>query len=169
MVTFSSTFARGIGDTSSVDSTEQIARDDWTPQTQKSQEPDETTPDESHRYRETLADEKQDEHRIARLEERVLLLERELMQRAQATNRKRQERDPRIADVLSVTQEMFPGRSIAELDHDPEAPERPFVVITVAWDGSPKEIVQKRMEWHARISELASGSSGPLRLSIVPE
>lgn len=168
MVTFSSTSARGLGGTSRVDSTEQIVRDDWTRQAQESQEPDETTPDEPQRYRETLADEMMHEHRIAGLEERVLLLERELMQRARATSQKPQEHDPRIADVLSVTQEMFPGRSIAELDHDPEAPERPFVVITVAWDGSPKEIVQKRMEWHARISQLASGSSGPLRLSIVP-
>jgi hypothetical protein len=77
--------------------------------------------------------------------------------------------DPKIADIIDVTQQMFPTKPPRiELMRDPEDPESPFVIITVAFQGNAKELVERRIEWHNRIESLPSGSSGAIRLSIVP-
>jgi hypothetical protein len=68
-----------------------------------------------------------------------------------------------IADLLARTQELFRNPASVELVNDPENPANPLVVVTVGFDGSPKEAV----EWHDRISSMSGIPTG-IRLSIVP-
>jgi hypothetical protein len=78
-------------------------------------------------------------------------------------------RDPRLADVVAVTQELFPGEPTIDLSRDPEDPDNPFVVITVKARADSAELLNRRFKWHDRIRDLTPGHSGSLRLTIIPE
>lgn len=76
--------------------------------------------------------------------------------------------EPTLLNVIAVTQELFPG-SAPEIERmaDPEDAEHPFVVVTVQWAGDPRASVEKRLEWHRRVSRACVGMPGGIRLSMV--
>ncbi|MBX9788754.1 MAG: hypothetical protein K2Y37_07540 [Pirellulales bacterium] len=78
------------------------------------------------------------------------------------------QQDPRILDLCSVTQELFGCVPKFEATFDPEEPDCPFVVVTVDWSGDAREIIERQIQWHERIRGLMAGSSGKLRLSVMP-
>lgn len=75
--------------------------------------------------------------------------------------------EPKLADVLSITHELFPGRVGIELMFDPEEPEEHFVVVTVSVASDATDVIKRQLDWHHRVAETSPGDSGPLRLSIV--
>lgn len=76
--------------------------------------------------------------------------------------------DPRLLDLCSLTQELFGCIPSFESAVDPDEPDFPFVVVTVDWSGDPRELIQRRIQWHERVRGLAAGDSGKLRLSVMP-
>jgi hypothetical protein len=117
--------------------------------------------------------------RIGVLEREVRTLRKQLRQIRHELNRlggkgeaaiagQVREHDPCLRDVVRITQELFPGEVGIEILSDPEAADRSLVVFNVSARGSARDIVNKRVEWHQRVAKLRPGSSGALRLSIVP-
>lgn len=76
--------------------------------------------------------------------------------------------DPKIADVVLITQEMFGGIPTIEIVSDPEDFENPSVVITVRSSEDASGVIRKHLEWHDRIVKVRPGNSGRIRLSVVP-
>jgi hypothetical protein len=103
--------------------------------------------------------------KIAQLEMRIAELERIVRPSAAGPN---ESAEPKLAEVLEVTQKMFSGQPTIELACDPEEPDSKFVVITVTSKGNAREIVEQRLEWHERVARLEAGNSGQLRLSVIP-
>jgi hypothetical protein len=56
------------------------------------------------------------------------------------------------AEVVEITQEFFPGPFEVRQESDPEAPITPFVILMVHAKGDPKEIVERRLNWHRRVA-----------------
>lgn len=54
----------------------------------------------------------------------------------------------RLEDVVEMTEEFFGPRPTVEEEFDPENPNYRHLVVSVAWDSAPKEVVQKQLEWH---------------------
>lgn len=79
-----------------------------------------------------------------------------------------QEHDPCMADVVRVTNELFPGKTHIEIISDPEEPESSSVVFTVSATGDSQDIVTRRLEWHRRIANIPAGNSGTFALSVIP-
>lgn len=112
---------------------------------------------------------------VAELERRIATLERDNrelrceIQRIQAHSARQQSEldDPRLSDVVAVTEQMFGTPEINVLC-DPEDPDISFVVFTVKCGGEVKDIVARRIEWHDRVGAIPPGRSGRFRLSIVP-
>ncbi len=77
--------------------------------------------------------------------------------------------DPRLAEVVAITEEMFGNRPLISLINDPEHPDVSFLVLTVRSQGDVKQIVDKRLEWHEKIDRIPPGNSGSFRLTILPE
>jgi hypothetical protein len=74
-----------------------------------------------------------------------------------------------ILELIAATQEMFPGVLDAELMRDPEEDANGFIVLTVNWTTDLSQLIETRLKWHEKISQLFPGSFGLLRLSIVPD
>jgi hypothetical protein len=77
--------------------------------------------------------------------------------------------DPRLLDVIGVTNDLFSTNPTVEIEDDPENPGNPMVVFMVSANGSPKELVNLRVQWHKRVYAISSGSSGRFRLAIYPK
>lgn len=60
-----------------------------------------------------------------------------------------------MADVFRVTEELFPGEVSARVMSDPEYPEESITVIEAQASGHPEEVVDRRVEWHRRVSRLS--------------
>ncbi len=60
-----------------------------------------------------------------------------------------------MVDVFRVTQELFPGEVSARVMNDPEYPEEHFTVIEAQASGPPEKVVERRVEWHRRVSRLS--------------
>jgi len=73
-----------------------------------------------------------------------------------------------LRDVLTITGEMFSCEPELERMFDSEDAEHPFVVLTVKARGEAKELVERSLEWHERVSRAVSGNFGLLRLSLIP-
>lgn len=56
-------------------------------------------------------------------------------------------------EVVAITRELFPGSIEFSYETDPETPDEPFLMLTVRASGKPKEVVQRRREWHRRVGE----------------
>lgn len=111
--------------------------------------------------------------RIAELERQVYELRaraRDALPQDQraVTSVRAKEYDPRLADVLRMTQELFPGAVTTEVVDDPENPDNSFVVFRVSSPDAIQDIAERRIEWHTRLRRLPPGSSGSFRLSINP-
>lgn len=57
-------------------------------------------------------------------------------------------------EVIKVSADLFPGPFEVHWEADPEVPGESFLVITVSADGKPKDLVQRRREWHRRVCKL---------------
>ena len=63
---------------------------------------------------------------------------------------------PFMSDVLRITGELFPGNATVYLSRDPEYPEDgDCTVIEAPASGSVKDVVDRRLEWHRRVSRLS--------------
>lgn len=56
-------------------------------------------------------------------------------------------------EVIAITRELFPGPIELSYETDPETPDEPFLMLMVRASGKPKEVVQRRREWHRRVGE----------------
>jgi hypothetical protein len=70
-----------------------------------------------------------------------------------------------MADVVRVTQELFPGRVSVQVVTDPEYPQDRFTVIEAQTRGNVVDVVDRRAEWHRRVAGL-SPSCSALRLTL---
>ena len=76
--------------------------------------------------------------------------------------------DPRLIDVVRLTNSMFPGVVTIEVEADPQEPNAPFVFFNVESSEDGATIIAKEREWHNRVSQMPPGSSGHLRLCVFP-
>jgi hypothetical protein len=76
--------------------------------------------------------------------------------------------EPCLAGVVEMTQQLF-GVPEVSVEQDPEVPDVPMVVFTVFPKGTPHELVDKRMEWHRRMSSMLTDRPNDYRLSIIPK
>ena len=60
-----------------------------------------------------------------------------------------------MADVVRVTQELFPGDVSVQVMNDPEYPHDGFTVIEARASGTIEEVVDRRAEWHKRVTRLS--------------
>lgn len=60
-----------------------------------------------------------------------------------------------LAKIADITQLLFPGEVSWEEEYDPDAPEHHFVVFTACATGEPRDVVDRRCEWHVRVEELS--------------
>lgn len=67
-------------------------------------------------------------------------------------------------EILEISAQLFPGPLQLDHESDPESPGERFLVLTVRASGSPRELVERRREWHRRVSEVLPDMS--IRLAI---
>ena len=60
-----------------------------------------------------------------------------------------------MTDVFRITQELFPGEVSARVMSDPQYPQECFTVVEAQASGPPEEVVDRRVEWHKRVSRLS--------------
>ena len=70
-----------------------------------------------------------------------------------------------LADVVCVTQELFPGQVSLQVMSDPEYPQERFTVIEAQTSGDVPDVVDRRAEWHRRVTRLSPLCS-TLRLTL---
>ena len=68
-------------------------------------------------------------------------------------------------DIVRITQQLFPGEVAIDVTDDPEFPQDAYTVVRAQASGEIKEIEDRRIEWHERISKL-SENGRLLRLSL---
>lgn len=74
----------------------------------------------------------------------------------------------RLLDVCSLTQELFGEAPYFEVAVDPADPDSPFVIATVNWAGDARELIELRLQWHARVRGVLPEGADKLRLSVMP-
>ena len=62
------------------------------------------------------------------------------------------------SEIARISEELFPGPLEARCETDPEQPTEQFLVLTVHADGDPEEVVERRREWHRRVSSINSNA-----------
>ena len=70
-----------------------------------------------------------------------------------------------MADIVRVTQELFPGHVTVQVMADPEYPQDRFTVIEAQTSGDVADAVDRRAEWHRRVARLSPACS-VLRLTL---
>ncbi len=75
---------------------------------------------------------------------------------------------PNLSEVVRMTEEFFSAPVSVETMSDPESPGQAWVVLTVEATGEPKELVQRRCDWHERLARQFPECVGDLSLSICP-
>jgi hypothetical protein len=73
-----------------------------------------------------------------------------------------------LAQVVQLTEQLFPGAVSVEVLNDPESPCETFIVLNVETHGEPQELIERQCEWHERVAALANAEAGSYRLSIDP-
>ena len=71
-----------------------------------------------------------------------------------------------LVKIADITRSLFPGEVTWQEEFDPDAPEHHFLVFTARADGEPREVVDRRCEWHVRVEQLQPPFD--CRLSIEP-
>jgi hypothetical protein len=56
-----------------------------------------------------------------------------------------------FAQIVDITQELFPGRVSMYVQDDPEYPQDRYMVIEAKASGSPEDVVERELEWHRRV------------------
>jgi hypothetical protein len=64
-----------------------------------------------------------------------------------------------FSEIIGITQELFPGDVSAYLLDDPEYPQGHLTVIEAQASGPVDALVERRAEWHRRISRLGESCS----------
>ena len=72
-----------------------------------------------------------------------------------------------VAPLVAISQEVFATIPTTEVIFDPEEPEYRYLVLTVTWDGEPKEVIRRRLQWHDRVRCLLPDHADVIRLSVV--
>ena len=101
---------------------------------------------------------------VALLERRVKALE-ERLEANLASATRAPDLSSLMADVERITQELFPGIVSVQVMHDPEYPQDGFTVIEAQTGGTTEEVVDRRAEWHKRVTRLSPHCS-TLRLTL---
>ena len=73
-----------------------------------------------------------------------------------------------LTEVVRMTQELFSSTVAVEVMSDPEVPGESWTILTVEPTGDPKDLVQRRSEWHQRLVRQFRDQFQDLRLSICP-
>ena len=74
-----------------------------------------------------------------------------------------------LAQVVQLTEQLFPGRALVEVLSDPESPSEIFIVLNVEADGEATQLIGRQCEWHERVAALAGSEASIYRLSIDPQ
>ena len=64
-----------------------------------------------------------------------------------------------MADIVAITRELFPGAVSAYFLDDPEHPQGRLTVIEAQASGAVDALVERRSEWHRRVSRLGESCS----------
>ncbi len=101
---------------------------------------------------------------VALLVQRVQALE-ERIEANRASTMRAADLSSLIANVVRITQDLFPGTVSIQVMNDPEYPQDGFTVIEAQASGSIEQVVDRRAEWHKRITRLSPLCS-TLRLTL---
>lgn len=101
---------------------------------------------------------------VALLERRVQALE-EWIEANHASTTRTADLSSLMADVVRITKELFPGAVSVQVMYDPEYPQQGFTVIEAQASGSIEQVVDRRAEWHKRVTTLSPHCS-TLRLTL---
>jgi hypothetical protein len=101
---------------------------------------------------------------VGLLERRVQALE-ELLEPSRPSFEMPADLSTLMAEVMRVTQELFPGHVTVQVMTDPEYPQDRFTVIEAQASGDIADVVDRRAEWHRRVARL-SPSCSALRLTL---
>lgn len=74
-----------------------------------------------------------------------------------------------INEIVTLTNDFFPGKVRVEISVDPEFPEWPCVVFHVREEhkvANIDEVIDRELQWHAQVAKLAPESVDRLRLLI---
>lgn len=74
-----------------------------------------------------------------------------------------------LAQVVQLTEQLFPGAVSVELLTDLESPAETFIVLNVEARGEAQELIDRQCAWHERVAALASAAASSYRLSIDPQ
>jgi hypothetical protein len=67
--------------------------------------------------------------------------------------------------IVRITKELFPGEVAITSTNDPEYPQDSYTVVQAQASGETKQIEERRVQWHQRVTQLAE-KCGLLRLSL---
>lgn len=73
-----------------------------------------------------------------------------------------------LNELKTRTESMFGGEVTIEKEYDLDDQEAEYIVFCVSVQGEPKELVEKRCEWHQQVRELYPDSFASMRLLLVP-
>ena len=68
-------------------------------------------------------------------------------------------------ELCAIARELF-GEATTEIAIDPEIEDLHFLVISVRTSGEPREVANRRREWHRRTSPLLGEDCGKVQLLI---
>lgn len=68
------------------------------------------------------------------------------------------------SEIVAITHDLFPGPVDAWIESDPEAPGSEFLIVMVHATDDPREITERRLEWHRRVARALPNAE--IRLSI---
>lgn len=72
-----------------------------------------------------------------------------------------------LAQVVQLTEQLFPGAVSVELLTDPESPSETFIVLNVEAHGDAQELIERQCQWHLEVAHLTQ-SRGAFCISINP-
>ena len=70
-----------------------------------------------------------------------------------------------ISKAIQVTKSLFPGQILVESEDDPEIAGLTYVVFNVTSAADTKKVIDRRLKWHERMSEIGADASR-LKLSV---
>lgn len=70
------------------------------------------------------------------------------------------------AEVIAVTEQLFPGEMRARVKNDPEIPDDLYFVFAVRAVGDIDDLVARNDQWHRRVVKIEDARHGLFRLAI---
>lgn len=79
-------------------------------------------------------------------------------------------KETELADIIAVTQELFPGEVEVETGCYETDPPEGFVILTAKGHSTDfAELTKRSLEWHRRVEELQPDYLGRIKLSLNPD